>query len=76
MLLVILIGIFAATVVGYINIGWLLVISIGLFLYTIMIHTSKREVLTDFGKLILVISIVGIAYCVCVLTGINIMSLF
>ena len=75
-----LIFIYAATIVatfeGSIAIGWLTAISLFTFLYCLVIFLSKESALTTVGKVLFVCSVLTGIYCICIIRGINIMSLF
>lgn len=75
-LLIILTGLFYGTVVGLYSVGWLFAFSIALFIYTLLIGLSKQSALSTMGRIICVISILGIIYCICTLLNINVLKLF
>ena len=74
--LIVLVGLFYMNIKGICGIGWLLVLSVGLFVYTVLIGLSKQRVLSDFGRVLCVLSVIGMIYCFCILSGINIQSMF
>ena len=67
---------FIAHITGAAPIGWLLVFSFVSFLCTALSIVSKNEVLTNFGKILFVISVCGLIYGICILNGINLIELF
>lgn len=67
---------FIAHITGAAPIGWLLVFSFVSFLYTALTIVSKNEVLTNFGKILFAISVLGLIYGICILNGINLIKLF
>lgn len=71
-----IIAAFIAHISGEAPIGWVLVLSLGSFLYTLLVMGSKTERLTNFGKVLFVISVLGLIYSICILNGVNLMQLF
>ena len=76
MLLILFIILFVITISGVLNVGWLMTYSIGVFLYCCLIFADKTRVLNSKGKMVCIISLFGIAYSICVLKGVDIISLF
>lgn len=67
---------FLLTIFQKIRIGWLLFYSLTVFMYTLIILLSKTKALTKFGIYLSVLSMLGIIYCLCVLTGVDIAAMF
>lgn len=67
---------FLLTIFQKIRVGWLLFYSLAVFMYTLIILLSKTRVLTKFGVYLSVLSMLGIIYCLCVLTGVDIAAMF
>lgn len=67
---------FLLTIFQKIRIGWLLFYSLAVFMYTLIILFSKTKALTKFGICLSVLSMLGIIYCLCVLTGVDIAAMF
>lgn len=67
---------FLLTIFQKIRVGWLLFYSLAIFMYTLIILLSKTKALTKFGVYLSVISMFGIIYCLCVLTGVDIAAMF
>ena len=67
---------FLVSIANSLPIGWLLVSSIFICLYCIITLFSKTEKLTDFGKIVFILSIFGIVYAICILQGYNIFAMF
>lgn len=76
LLSLIYICIFGLTISNEIKIGYLLLISIVFFLYCLLILFSKTEKLTELGRIIFIISLLGLAYSISILNGISFMHLF
>ena len=64
------------TIFQKIKVGWLLFYSLAVFMYTLIILLSKTRTLTKFGVYLSVLSMLGIIYCLCVLTGVDIAAMF
>ena len=67
---------FLLTIFQKIRVGWLLFYSLAVFMYTLIILLSKTKALTKFGVYLSVLSMLGIIYCLCVLTGVDIAAMF
>lgn len=67
---------FLLTIFQEIRVGWLLFYSLAIFMYTLIILLSKTKALTKFGVYLSVLSMLGIVYCLCVLTGVDIAAMF
>lgn len=67
---------FLLTIFQKIRVGWLLFYSLTVFMYTLIILLSKTKALTKFGVYLSVLSMLGIVYCLCVLTGVDIAAMF
>lgn len=67
---------FLLTIFQKIRVGWLLFYSLAIFMYTLIILLSKTKALTKFGVYSSVLSMLGIIYCLCVLTGVDIAAMF
>jgi len=67
---------FLLTIFQKIRVGWLLFYSLAVFMYTLIILLSKTKSLTKFGIYLSVLSMLGIIYCLCVLTGVDIAAMF
>ena len=67
---------FLLTIFQKIRVGWLLIYSLAVFMYTLIILLSKTKALTKFGIYLSVLSMLGIVYCLCVLTGVDIAAMF
>ena len=67
---------FLLTIFQKIKVGWLLFYSLAVFMYTLIILLSKTKTLTKFGVYSSVFSMLGIIYCLCVLTGMDIAAMF
>lgn len=67
---------FLLTIFQKIRVGWLLFYSLAVFMYTFIILLSKTKALTKFGVYLSVLSMLGIIYCLCVLTGVDIAAMF
>lgn len=67
---------FLLTIFQKIRVGWLLFCSLTIFMYTLIILLSKTKALTKFGVYLSVLSMLGIIYCLCVLTGVDIAAMF
>lgn len=67
---------FLLTILQKIRVGWLLFYSLVVFMYTLIILLSKTRALTKFGVYLSVLSMLGIIYCLCVLTGVDIAAMF
>lgn len=67
---------FLLTIFQKIRVGWLLFYSLAVFMYTLIILLSKTRALTKFGVYLSVLSMLGIIYCLCVLTGVDIAAMF
>lgn len=67
---------FLLTIFQEIRVGWLLFYSLAVFMYTLIILLSKTKALTKFGVYSSVLSMLGIIYCLCVLTGVDIAAMF
>lgn len=67
---------FLLTIFQKIKVGWLLFYSLAVFMYTLIILLSKTKALTKFGVYLSVLSMLGIVYCLCVLTGVDIAAMF
>ena len=67
---------FLLTIFQKIKVGWLLFYSLAVFMYTLIILLSKTKALTKFGVYVSVLSMLGIIYCLCVLTGMDIAAMF
>lgn len=67
---------FLLTISQEIRVGWLLFYSLAIFMYTLIILLSKTKALTKFGVYLSVLSMLGIIYCLCVLTGVDIAAMF
>lgn len=67
---------FLLTIFQKIRVGWLLFYSLAVFMYTLIILLSKTRVLTKFGVYLSVLSMLGIVYCLCVLTSVDIAAMF
>lgn len=67
---------FLLTIFQKIRVGWLLFYSLAVFMYTLIILLSKTRVLTKLGVYLSVLSMIGIIYCLCVLTGVDIAAMF
>ena len=67
---------FLLTIFQKIRVGWLLFYSLAVFMYTLIILLSKTKALTKLGVYLSVLSILGIVYCLCVLTGVDIAAMF
>lgn len=67
---------FLLTIFQKIKVGWLLFYSLAVFMYTLIILLSKTRALTKFGVYLSVLSMLGIIYCLCVLTGVDIAAMF
>ena len=67
---------FLLTIFQKIRVGWLLFYSLAIFMYTLIILLSKTKALTKFGVYLSVLSMLGIIYCLCVLTGADIAAMF
>ena len=69
-------ALFLLTIFQKIRVGWLLFYSLVVFMYTLIILLSKTRALTKFGVYLSVLSMLGIIYCLCVLTGVDIAAMF
>lgn len=67
---------FLLTIFQKIKVGWLLFYSLAVFMYTLIILLSKTKALTKLGVYLSVLSMLGIIYCLCVLTGMDIAAMF
>lgn len=67
---------FLLTIFQKIRVGWLLFYSLAVFMYTLIILLSKTRALTKFGVYLSVLSMLGIVYCLCVLTNVDIAAMF
>ena len=67
---------FLLTIFQKIRVGWLLFYSLAVFMYTLIILLSKTKALTKLGVYLSVFSMLGIIYCLCVLTGVDIAAMF
>lgn len=67
---------FLLTIFQKIRVGWLLFYSLAVFMYTLIILLSKTKALTKLGVYLSVFSMLGIVYCLCVLTGVDIAAMF
>lgn len=67
---------FLLTIFQKIKVGWLLFYSLAIFMYTLIILLSKTKALTKFGVYLSVLSMLGIIYCLCILTGVDIAAIF
>lgn len=67
---------FVAYILTPIPVGYLLVGSIFIFLDCLITLFSKVERLTEFGKIVFIVSIFGLVVSICSLNGINIAALF
>lgn len=67
---------FLLTIFQKIRVGWLLFYSLVVFMYTLIILLSKTKALTKLGVYLSVLSMLGIVYCLCVLTGVDIAAMF
>ena len=67
---------FLLTIFQKIKVGWLLFYSLAVFMYTLIILLSKTKALSKFGVYVSVLSMLGIIYCLCVLTGMDIAAMF
>ena len=67
---------FLLTIVQKIKVGWLLFYSLAIFMCTLTVLFSKNRALTRFGLCMSVISMYGIVYCSCVITGVNLAAMF
>ena len=76
LMLVLQLSIFYETIKGTYKIGYLLLLSASLFLYTLFTMLSQGRKLTTLGIVISIISILGLIYCVCTLLGIDLTKLF
>ena len=71
-----IIVLFLLTIFQKIRVGWLLFYSLAVFMYTLIILLSKTKALTKLGVYLSVLSMLGIVYCLCVLTGVDIAAMF
>ena len=67
---------FLLTIFQKIRVGWLLFYSLAVFMCTLIILLSKTKALTKLGVYLSVLSMLGIVYCLCVLTGVDIAAMF
>lgn len=67
---------FLLTIFQKIRVGWLLFYSLAIFMYTLIILLSKTKALTKLGVYLSILSMLGIIYCLCVLTGVDIAAMF
>lgn len=67
---------FLLTIFQKIRVGWLLFYSLAVFMYILIILLSKTKALTKLGVYLSVFSMLGIIYCLCVLTGVDIAAMF